>query len=265
MTKGWPPDATDEEKSLRVFKDALMKRGMVAVSAALDPKEEQELERATAEVENAYARVREHAPEEPEDDAPPTYARVFAALKKKGKAREKALPRRRVLVHMLANLDYYFFKLASGYERVYDMPHLTDEEQAAENGLRHDLLIKLYDELEPAFDASLNWPPNGYEADENGRLVEIESELRGMAAIGYDYGYDAEIFYEGHADDKEFVRGFVEGCLERIGEDEPEEADFLRGLWEDGDEENRKSVLEMLKEECEVREGRFDDRPEFPA
>ncbi len=59
------------------------------------------------------------------------------------------------------------------------------------------------------------------------------------------------------------MKGFVEGCLDRIAEDEPEEADFARNLWEGGDEEDRASVLEMLKEECEVREGRFDDRPNF--
>ena len=166
---------------------------------------------------------------------------------------------------MLAGLDFYFYRLTSGCERVYDMPHLTDEEQAAEHGLRHDLLLKLYDELEPAFDVSLRWPPTGYKVTEKGELVEVEAELTGMAAIGYDYGYDAQSFYEGHADDQEFVKGFVEGCLDRIAEDEPEEADFLRNLWEGGDEEDRASVLEMLKEECEVREGRFDDRPEFPV
>ena len=45
------------------------------------------------------------------------------------------------------------------YGRVYDQPALTDEERAAEHGLRHDLLlIKLYDLLEPAFGVSLSWP-----------------------------------------------------------------------------------------------------------
>ena len=132
-----------------------------------------------------------------------------------------------------------------------------------EHGLRHDLLLKLYDELEPAFDVSLRWPPNVYKVTEKGELVEVEAQLTGMAAIGY--GYDAGIFCEGHADDEEFVKGFVEGCVDGIAEDEPEEADFLRNLWEGDEEEDWASVLEMLKEECEVREGRFDDRPEFPV
>lgn len=56
---------------------------------------------------------------------------------------------------MLADIDYYFFALpVRGH--VYDMPDLTDEERSAEHGLRHDLLLKLYDELEPAFDVSLS-------------------------------------------------------------------------------------------------------------
>ena len=61
------------------------------------------------------------------------------------------------------------------------------------------------------------------------------------------------------------MRGFVEGCLDRIAEDEPEEVGFLCNLWEGGDEWDGNAALEMLKDECEVGEGRFDDRPEFPA
>jgi hypothetical protein len=198
-------------------------------------------------VENAYARVREHVPEELKGDAFPGYARILSALRNRTQEAESALPSRRVLVHVLAGLDYYLYGLTLGYERVYDMPYLTDEERAAEHGLRHDLLLQLYDELESAFDVSLSWPPNGYKVTEKGVLVEVEAELTGMAAIGYNYGYDAENFYEGHVDDQEFVKEFVEGCLDRIAEDEPEEANFLRNLWEGGDEEDRASVLEMLK------------------
>lgn len=265
MGEPWPVEATEQECSLRLFKDALMKRSMAAVGALLFPESQEDLRRRTAEVEDAYARVREHMPAELKDDAAPAYAEVLVALRRKDDERRQALPPRRVLVHMLADLDYYHFKLESGHERVYDMPRLTDEERAAENGLRHDLLLKLYDELEPAFDVSLNWPPNGYEVDEAGELLEVEAELKGIAAIGYDFGYDAPVFHEGHADDQEYVKGFVEGCLERIADEEPEEVGFLRSLWEGGDGWDRNSVLEMLKDECEVREGRFDDRPEFPV
>ncbi len=38
---------------------------------------------------------------------------------------------------------------------------------------------------------------------------------------------------------------YVEGCLERIGEDDPDEEDFLRGIWGDGDD--RDFVLEALE------------------
>jgi len=50
-----------------------------------------------------------------------------------------------------------------------------------------------------------------------------------------------------------YVEGFVEGCLERLGEDEPEEERLFRNLWED--ETQRDVVLEILKAECEVRTG----------
>jgi hypothetical protein len=51
----------------------------------------------------------------------------------------------------------------------------------------------------------------------------------GRAAIGYDHGYDGEIFYLGLALDESYVEGFVEGCLERIGEDHPEERSYSSG------------------------------------
>ena len=260
-----PKDTTEEDRRLRLFKDALMRYSVEHPWSFLSDEAKEAAELAASKVEKAYARVREHAPEELKGDTLPAYAKILSALRNRTRESQSALPSRRVLVHVLAGLDYYFYRLNLGYERVYDMPYLTDEERAAEHGLRHDLLLKLYDELEPAFDVSLSWPPNGYKVTEKGVLVEVEAELTGMAAIGYDYGYDAEIFNEGHAHDQEFVKGFVEGCLDRIAEDEPEEANFLRNLWEGGDEEDRASVLEMLKEECEVREGRFDDRPEFPV
>jgi hypothetical protein len=46
----------------------------------------------------------------------------------------------------------------------------------------------------------------------------------------------------------------AEGCLERIGEDNPEEEQILRDLWED--ETQREIVIESLKTDCEVRPGR---------
>jgi hypothetical protein len=48
--------------------------------------------------------------------------------------------------------------------------------------------------------------------------------------------------------------GFIEGCLERIGEDNPEEEQLFRDLWED--ETQREVVLDCLKADCEIRTGR---------
>ena len=53
----------------------------------------------------------------------------------------------------------------------------------------------------------------------------------GRAAIGYDHDYDGEVFYLGLGLDPHYVDGFVEGCLERIGEDYPEEERLFRDLW----------------------------------
>jgi hypothetical protein len=53
--------------------------------------------------------------------------------------------------------------------------------------------------------------------------------------------------------DPHYVDGWVEGCLERIGEDNPEELLF-RDLWDD--ETQRDVVIESFKADCEVRPGR---------
>jgi hypothetical protein len=50
------------------------------------------------------------------------------------------------------------------------------------------------------------------------------------------------------------VSGWVEGCLERIGEDYPEEELLFRDLWED--ETQREVVIESLQADCEVKTGR---------
>jgi hypothetical protein len=45
----------------------------------------------------------------------------------------------------------------------------------------------------------------------------------------------------------------VEGCLERIGENDADEERLFRDLWED--ETQREVVTESLKADCEVRTG----------
>ncbi len=77
--------------------------------------------------------------------------------------------------------------------------------------------------------------------------------FEGRAAIGYDHGYDAQKFYLGLALDPKYV----EGCLERIGEDEPDDEDLLRDFWED--EGERETVLAILQAECEGFPGKPED------
>ncbi len=81
-----------------------------------------------------------------------------------------------------------------------------------------------------------------------------EEGFTGRAAIGYDHGYDGEVFYLGLALDPAYIEGWVEGCLERIGEDDPDEERLFRDLWED--DTQREVVIESLKADCQVRPGR---------
>jgi hypothetical protein len=46
--------------------------------------------------------------------------------------------------------------------------------------------------------------------------------------------------------DPKYVVGFVEGSLERIGEDDPEEEQILRDLWE-GEKTQREVLIGSLK------------------
>jgi hypothetical protein len=83
-----------------------------------------------------------------------------------------------------------------------------------------------------------------------------EEPFEERAALGYGHGhhYAAKVLYLGLALDPACVEGFVEGCPERIGEDDPDEEEFLRGIWEEYDD--RDFVLEALKGGVEVRTGR---------
>ena len=81
-----------------------------------------------------------------------------------------------------------------------------------------------------------------------------EEGFTGRAAIGHDHGYDGEIFYLALALDPTYVEGWVEGCMERIREDEPDEERVFLDLWED--ETQRDVVVESLKADCEIRKGR---------
>jgi hypothetical protein len=54
--------------------------------------------------------------------------------------------------------------------------------------------------------------------------------------------------------DERYVEGFVEGCLERIGKNDPEEERLFRDLWEV--ETQRGVLLESLQADCEVKAGK---------
>jgi hypothetical protein len=67
----------------------------------------------------------------------------------------------------------------------------------------------------------------------------------------------AEVFYLGLALDPAYVEGFVEGCLERIGEEDPDEEQLFRDLWED--EGERETILTILQAACEILPGRLEN------
>jgi hypothetical protein len=54
--------------------------------------------------------------------------------------------------------------------------------------------------------------------------------------------------------DPAYIEGWIEGGLERFGEDAPEEEQHFRDLWQE--ETQRDVVVEALKADCEVRAGR---------
>ncbi len=53
-------------------------------------------------------------------------------------------------------------------------------------------------------------------------------------------------FVKGWPLDPKYIGGFVEGCLERIGEVNSEDEAFFRDMWDDEDE--RETVLRILKQ-----------------
>ena len=85
-------------------------------------------------------------------------------------------------------------------------------------------------------------------------ILSSVPSITGRAAIGYDHGYVGQLFYLGLALDPAYIEGFIEECLERIGENNPNEVRLFQALWED--ESQRDVVLGCLKADCAVRKGR---------
>jgi hypothetical protein len=117
MMEAWPKNMTEEDRSLRLFKDALMRYSLEHPWSFLSDEAEEAAGLAASKVEDAYAMVREHAPEELKGDALPAYAGILSALRSRTRESRSALPSRRVLVHVLARLDYYFCRLTLGCKR----------------------------------------------------------------------------------------------------------------------------------------------------
>jgi hypothetical protein len=255
----WPPDATEEQKCLRRFKNALMDHLLAALLVGRDRRGRRRLIGSAAAVEKAYARVREHGPKGSYGERT-DYENLFSTLRSTKRSHED-LPPRQTLVRVLASLEYRFFWAACSRGSAWATPvDPAGIERKPQAGLEAELLAALYHELGPAFDVSLTWPAGGCEPGEAGDLVQTEGRLASLAAVGYCCGRDTLVFYEGHADEEAYIEGFVEGSLERIGEQAPEEANFLRDSWEGGDD-GSEVLLDLLKEECEIRAGRFGDPP----
>ena len=113
--------------------------------------------------------------------------------------------------------------------------------------------------MKEALPVSLAWAPPKVRGiltlwSEADYPVGGDESFTGRAAIGYDHGYDGEVFNLGLALDPAYIADWVEGCLERIGEENPEKEQVFRDLWED--ETQRDVVLEALQADCEVRRGR---------
>ena len=140
----------------------------------------------------------------------------------------------------------------SAKERLHDLPQeqraaMSEEQIAGQHGDRAELETRLWRLLERAADDG------------------PEKRKENMRALGYDGGHDFRVFLSCYEDDPDYVEGFVEGCFERIAEEEdeglahPEDitAERLLGIWQDlhlSPEERRELVLEPLKADCEIRE-----------
>ena len=175
------------------------------------------------------------------------------------------LPEARLLAFCCLDLMHYWFLTHGALDRVegrsnmprlYDVPEglrleMSEEQIAGAHGDRSELQMRLHMLLDRAVDDSPD--------ERRGRLEHF----------GYDCGYDFRVFISLYEDEPDYIEGFVEGCLERIREEEDEElahpddvtADQLLGIWQDPImplEDKREMVVECLKAECEVREDTGD-------
>ena len=277
------PGLTDAERdTIFAYQEAHMEHAAAAMGTLFDPagtgEQAEALTRALARIEEAHARLVELAPAgTPGREGGPGYGELLGLLRDLGLGGRdivrpedppvpwQDLPEARLLAFCCLDLMHYAFLTGGAQdlvpgraskERLYDVPseargEKSEEEIAGAHGDRHELQMRLWRLLERAIDDTLE-----------GR----REKLRGA---GYDCGYDLRLFISRYGDDPEYVEGFVEGCLERIREEEEEglmhpddvTAEQLERSWREPGftrEEKRELVLEPLLAECEVREDEGD-------
>ena len=144
----------------------------------------------------------------------------------------------------------------SGKMQLYDVPEIlreemTEEQIAGAHGDRSELEMRLHILLERAVDDS------------------PEKRRDRLEHLGYDCGYDFRIFISLYENEPDYVEGFVDGCLERVREEEDEDlthpddvtAEQFSGMWHDpimSPEDKHEMVVECLKADCRVCEDTGD-------
>jgi hypothetical protein len=271
------PDLTGAEReAVTAYQEAHLLHASVAMEEVFGDEDEAEerLRRAVERIEEAHARLSELAPQgTPGREEGPSHVELLSLLRELRLGERDAvrpedppvpwdkLPEKKLLLFCCLDLMHYSFVTGGALDhvrgrsakgRLYDLPQgeraaMSEEQIAGQHGDRAELETRLWRLLERAADHG------------------PEERKENMRAFGYDGGYDFRIFLSCYEDDPDYVEGFVEGCLERIAEEEddgpvhPEDitAEQLLGIWQDlhrSPEERRELVLEALKADCEIRE-----------
>jgi len=236
------------------------------------------IDRAILRIEETYSRLTELVPPKtPGREGGIGYGELLSLLQRLGIVdRDVAklndprvpwgqLPDTRQLAFCCADLMHYRFHTGgtldraarrSSKTRLYDVPEallaeMSEEQIAGAHGDRSELEMRLHMLL--------------------GRAVDDSPEERRarLEHLGYDCGYDGCVFISLYEDEPDYLEGFVEGCLERMREDEdggfthPDDvtADQFLGMWRDpvmSPEDKHEMVVECLKAECTIREDTGD-------
>jgi hypothetical protein len=244
-----------EQAAVAACEEAHLLHAANVLDAALDtgsPEVEkgERVDRAVTRIEEAYSRLSELAPSgTPGRKDGVGYRSLLSLLRQLGLGERAVakpddppvpwgtLPEARLLVFCCLDLMHYSFLTGpaldrvagrSSKERLYDVPEAVRAEMGEEgiagaHGDRNELEMRLHRLLERAVDDGL------------------EERRSGMQHLGYDCGYEALVFFSCYEDDPDYIEGFVEGCLERVREEEeeglthPEDvpAEQFLGMWRD--------------------------------